>query len=714
VRIRADSQGGEKGHYFFEGFVDLHKGDIQLQADRLDLYETDRPEGGQTRKVVAEGNVVFARGDERLAGQRVSMDVDTGQGTFEEAYGFVQPGIYIEAKVIERVDPDTYRIEGGKFTACAQPNPRWSFSAARAKIELNNKIIAKNAVFEVKDIPTFYFPYFVYPINDENRATGFLPPHVSTSSIKGTNYGDTFFWAMGRSFDQTFYFDHYQLFDEGYGHEFRYALDSPSNGLFREYAIKPGPGRPWDWDITWNALQMLPLGIKGTVVVRRYSNLLFERSIQETLNFATTRTERESFSLTRSLGAMNFSALTDSVSTFSSTTAGTQALKQRHLPSFAMSRTGQKIGSTPFVFGFDSRAEQLAQGDQNTIHRYSREDFAPWISAPFQASFLQINPKAQVRYTRWGASLDESQDPTQGVPIEGPVDRRYFEGDLNIVGPTFSRVYNNPSGFYSDKFKHTIGPEINFTYRTEVPEFASIPKFDGVDEVFGTNQISYALVQHFFAKRPAAAGGKPQPYEFLTWRVGQTYYVQVNQNQNSFDPNYASSVFGPGGVPSHNSPLQSQLAVKPSQLLTGTFNVEYDVNFNQLRTLSAQVQSNSSFAQFSAGLAKAETLNLNPAQRTPTLNTVRSGGTFHLIPHTLDLNSSVVYDVLNKNLIEVGGRVRYDVQCCGFLVEYLRFDVNGTVNRLVRFSIQLANVGGIGTFFGQDPTKVYPGLLSYR
>ena len=294
------------------------------------------------------------------------------------------------------------------------------------------------------------------------------------------------------------------------------------------------------------------------------------------------------------------------------------------------------------------------------------------------------------------------------------MERRYFEGDVTVVGPTFARVYNNPSGFYSDKFKHTIGPEISFTYRTAVPDFNAIPKFDGVDEIFGTDQVSYALVQHFFAKRPPSAGANPQPYEFLTWRLGQTYYIQVNQNQNSFDPNYASSVFGPGGVPSHNSPLQSQLSVKPSPLLTGTFNAEYDVNFNQLTTLSAQIQSNSRFATFSAGIAKAESLNVDPEKRQETLHTVRGGGTFHIIPKTLDLNSSIVYDVLNRNLIEIGGRVRYDVQCCGFLVEYLRFDVNGTVNRLVRFSIDLANVGAIGTFFGQDPTKVYPGLLSYR
>jgi LPS-assembly protein len=710
LRIRADTQGGEKGHYFFEGFVDLHKGDIQIQADRLDLYELERPEGGMTRKVVAQGNVVFAQGEERLSGDRMTMDVDSGEGTFEEAYGYLQPGIYIEAKVIERVDPQTYRVVSGRFTSCGQPNARWSFKASSAKVMLNNKIVAKNFVFDVKDAPIFYFPYFVYPISEDNRATGFMIPHFSVSSIKGTNFGDEFFWAINRSVDTTFYFDHYQLFDEGYGNEFRYVGNSGNAGYFREYGIKPGPGEPWDWDVDWHAIQLLPFGAKASVIVRRYSNILFERTIQETINFATTRTERASLQVTDSFGPLALNFLTDSVETFSSSDAGTQSLKQRHLPSLDVVRSAQAVGPTRFVWGVEGHVANLEQGNQDQIYNYPRADIAPWLSYPFTWAFLQVTPKVTVRYTHYGDTID----PNTGFSAGGAIDRRYFESSVSVLGPSFARVFNNPSGFFSDKIKHVIGPEITWQYRTYIDNFNEIPKFDGLDQYVGTNQINYALVQHFFKKRSPTPGAKPVPFEFLNWRVGQTYYAQIANNQNSFDPNYASAYFGPGGVPSHNSPVQSQLSLKPSPVFTGTFNVEYDVNFNQLRDLSAVAQVNQPWGVFSAGLSKAENVAVNPAQRTPTLNTVREGGTFHLVPNVLDLNASVVYDILNKNLIEVGGKVHYHMQCCGVLFEYLRYDINGTVDSLVRFSFELTNVGGIGTFFGQDPTKLYPGLLSYR
>src|SRR6185295_11037121 len=94
-------------------------------------------------------------------------------------------------------------------------------------------------VFRIKSVPAFYLPIMYYPIRDDQRSTGFLLPHLGYSSVKGYEFGAGFFWAMGRSFDQTFYTDHYSKIGWGFGHEFRYAAESPSRGTFRTYAIRP-------------------------------------------------------------------------------------------------------------------------------------------------------------------------------------------------------------------------------------------------------------------------------------------------------------------------------------------------------------------------------------------------------------------------------------------------------------------------------------------
>src|SRR5262245_19894936 len=124
VRVRADKQESpEAGHYHATGFVDLRVSDMRIQCDQLDVYEIEKPDGTKGKKVIAVGNVVFLREDERLAGERLTMALESGRGIFEKALGYVQPGMAVEGRTIERLDANTYRVEGGKFTACNQPNP---------------------------------------------------------------------------------------------------------------------------------------------------------------------------------------------------------------------------------------------------------------------------------------------------------------------------------------------------------------------------------------------------------------------------------------------------------------------------------------------------------------------------------------------------------------------------------------------------------------
>jgi len=148
VVLRAEFQEQvDKGHMRARGFVDVRVGDMRLQADRLDYFQTEQADGTESRRIVAEGNVVFMRGDERLSGTRAELDVDSGRGFFENAVGFVEPGVFVEARRIERLDEKTYRAEGGTFTSCSQPNPRWKFQASSATIHVDDKIVASNVLF---------------------------------------------------------------------------------------------------------------------------------------------------------------------------------------------------------------------------------------------------------------------------------------------------------------------------------------------------------------------------------------------------------------------------------------------------------------------------------------------------------------------------------------------------------------------------------------
>lgn len=698
VRVRADSQGGDKGRYQFRGFVDLQAGELRIQADRLDFVEEPKP-GGTARRIEAEGNVVFLRGEERLAGEKLRMDLDSGEGVFEGAVGYLQPGVLVEADRIERVDATTYRIHGGRFTSCYQPNPRWSFQASSATLEVDDKITAKNVLFKVKQVPAFYIPFFAYPIQKDQRSSGVLFPHFGYSSARGFNVGSGLFWAMGRSVDQTLYLDHYSRFGWGLGHELRYTLASPSRALFRSYFFRPqDTGGELEYDLDWTALQMLPFGAKANVSVREYSDLAFQQRIHENVNQFSTRSRRSTIDLTRTAGYTTLQLTADSAETFfvSGNTETTRT--DRRLPAFTVNRASQRFRGTGLVFTFSGRAENLGYGTGDRYDRYSRIDINPRLSRPLNVSFLQVTPAVQVRYSRYGASL------VDGAP-EGPsVDRRFAELRLETVGPTVSRVFNTPGNFYAEKFKHVIGPEVGWTYRTAVEDFARVPKYDIHDYHLGTNQVTYALVNRLYAKRRNRATGKQDTLEVLQWRLGQTYYVNIGEGQNDFDPNYSSAFFGPGGVPAHYSPLQSRLRFRPTQHISSSFHYEYDVNFKQTRSLGLSASIGYDRLSLQGDWYRSRRAARRVENRVLTSDTARGSARLGLLPGRLTVEGSLDYDLLYQNLVQATARARWTVQCCGFTVEVLKSDYNIKQDRQIRFSIELANIGSIGNFMGQEAT----------
>jgi hypothetical protein len=455
-------------------------------------------------------------------------------------------------------------------------------------------------------------------------------------------------------------------------------------------------------------MQMLPGRTRATLTVRQFSNLLFQRQYQDSLNLATTRTKRILFNAQKSVGTTQLRLFAESQDTYFTTSTRIN----RRLPGISASRTLQRVGRSSLLFGFDARAERLQLGAESLIGEaqvlppaYSRFDVGPELSLPISWTFLQVTPRVGARYTRYGVSN------VDGFPEGPPVDRPYGQATVEIVGPKFSRVFENEGGPYSEKFKHIIGPEVTWTYRTRVEDFDLIPKFDYLDQLLGTHQIDYALVQDFFAKR-AGPGGKAVPYRFLTWTLRQSYYVNINERQNEYDPNYQSSAFAPGGIPDHNSPILSRFRFRPTPQFATDFNMEYDVNYRQTRSLGVSANFSGGWGNFGGNWSRVLRLAPAAAQRVASRDTVRAAGSLRVLPDRLTLTGGVDWDLFNKKLLSARANQRYDVQCCGFMAEYIRYKLNLRDESQFRFSIELANIGSMGNFLADDVNRT--GVGTYR
>ena len=108
----------------------------------MDLYTTDKPDGTKDRRVVADGNVVFMKDEERLSGAHSTWISTRARASMDDAVGYMSPGSSWRARRSSVCGEKLYHVDGGKFTSCAQPNPRWTFNASSATIEVDEKIIA--------------------------------------------------------------------------------------------------------------------------------------------------------------------------------------------------------------------------------------------------------------------------------------------------------------------------------------------------------------------------------------------------------------------------------------------------------------------------------------------------------------------------------------------------------------------------------------------
>jgi LPS-assembly protein len=116
------------------------------------------------------------------------------------------------------------RIVHGAFTTCVQPTRRWEMVAGSVTLKVDDHALMTNALLRVKGVPVMYLPIFYYPVQKDDRATGFLIPVYSTSTIHGQALSNAFFWAISRSQDATFMYDWYSKTGQGYGGEYRYEL----------------------------------------------------------------------------------------------------------------------------------------------------------------------------------------------------------------------------------------------------------------------------------------------------------------------------------------------------------------------------------------------------------------------------------------------------------------------------------------------------------
>src|SRR5215471_6053547 len=584
--------------------VQINCNDVQLFADQVELIsDADR--------MRATGNVVFVSTGNRISADRLDFNTRTKTGTFYVAsgvaslesrgidrsfFGTQEPDAFFWGETIEKLGPRTYKITHGGFTTCVQPTPRWQLVATSVVLTLEKHATLTNAVMKVKDVPVFYIPAMYYPINKEDRATGFLIPVYGASSIRGQTISNAFFWAINRSQDATFYNSWYSKTGYSVGSQYRY-VQTAGSGNFEFVTVREHEADYTQPDGSVNTVaginsytvngtlsQALPGRLRATAHANYFSSITAQQRYQQNIFAATNRTRNFGGNIIGSWGATTLSGTLERDEVF---TNATDSIVSGTLPRVNYSRAEQKLPDVPVYVGLTSEYVTLIRTTSvqptdptapllTTPSGLSRLDVFPTIRFPFtKLPYLTFNSSFGFRETYWSGS----QTP-EGLRIPDNIFRRYFTIGTTITGPVFTRIFNTPDSTYAQKWKHVIEPTLSIQRTSQFDNYNQIVKLDGTDFDFaGLTNITYGLNNRLYARKQSSR-------EILTVSVSQTYYS--NPAGAAVDQNYQSSSFDPTLIPHSNySPIALAVHTSPTTVTDATVRMEYDTHTHSMPILSA-------------------------------------------------------------------------------------------------------------------------------
>jgi LPS-assembly protein len=409
--------------------------------------------------------------------------------------------------------------------------------------------------------------------------------------------------------------------------------------------------------------------------VDTFSSFDFQSQFQNGFDDLTQRSKRVSGSVSRSWSNTSFRLSVDrNETTFSDNPAVRQIL-----PQLSLSSRPSRLGTTPLLFSFQSEASRLTRNYGFDLADYERVSFSPTLAYPFTTlPFFTFKTSLTGDYTHYTSRLDESGD----ILGEG-VDRRFYQVQFDMRGPTLARIFDTPGNSYAERYKHVIEPQVVWTYRPPIDDYDSIPKFDYEDYLQGTHQLSLSVVNRFLAKQQSAVDKKSKgPLEFLTWTLSQKYYLDedTKELQNA-----------------RMTAISSRLRLRPHAGFTFDWNVEYDAESSALRSLGLTgVFSRTGWGTTQISWNRTASIESDILRNyLRAVNTMTwSGG--------LKTNIQLDYDVAEGTLNHVRAGVSYQVQCCGFSVDFVRYKFDEMRDETqVLFGITLANVGTFGGLLGR-------------
>lgn len=695
----------EKDEYaIMTGGVTVKYQDITVVADKMTLNH-------KTKDVVAEGHVILDQGPMRLTADQLFYNLDSKLGTLFHATGAMEPSLYFTADKAEKIGDTRYILTQSVFTSCDLNRPSWSFHVARADVTLDDYAHMRNVEFLASRLPVFWAPSLIWPTK-RDRSRGFLIPRLLISQEFGERLETGYFLPWGDSADATIYADLNTKGYNGIGVDARY-LPSPDIklGEINAYTVRDvQQGRQeWKYQVQ-HAQDNLPGGFRGVVDVEDFSNIDFFRRFDRDPRIHTLSQIYSQAYLTKNRPTYSLNVLTDRRDIFGPVNADDPFApppRQRfeQLPALQFRLYPNRLGNTPLYLSLESSTSHLVTHSFSAFSgpeaNYYRADVFPTLSLQLRTpAWLSIRPQISLRNTYYTESLDPTAlQSGEQVAVDQKLDRKYAQGEVDVVGPSFSRIFNKSLGGFT-KFKHVIEPRIRYIYTSNIADQERVIRFDTVDSPFlpiVRDSVEYSLTQRIIGREKGATASSR---EVLSFSLRQSVSLS-----GPFTTTTGGSLPGTTLTPGQNSrftPLVGSLHVNPYQSITLDASATYGNVSHQIEqtSLSANLLGTGDradkylsftwFANFSTPLVPADTSS----------SQIRLNAGSSVLKDRLRADVQLNFDAKQGTFLEQSYLIGTNASCYGVAFELRRYLVYlpaPTPKLSYGIAVTLKNVGTIGT-----------------
>ena len=160
---------GDNVEYFHEeekvvgtGHVTIDYNDVKLAADKITVQMA-------TKQALAEGHVVLTQKGSVFRGDRGEYNFKTKVGNVSHMDGQLEPSLYGKAKSIQKVSDGHYVATDSYITTCCGDSPFYKVQAKQVDIYPDDKVVVRNAVLLVKNVPILFIPVYVQSLMSFDR-----------------------------------------------------------------------------------------------------------------------------------------------------------------------------------------------------------------------------------------------------------------------------------------------------------------------------------------------------------------------------------------------------------------------------------------------------------------------------------------------------------------------------------------------------------------